>query len=174
MDIEQLLPAGGINALASQLGISPEQARQGAEGLLPSILGGFAQRAGGADAPEADALHQQLSSLGGASLADNVTGPEPTHVDKGNELLGHIFGSKDVSRQVAGQASQSTGLSPDLLKKMLPILAMLVGGYMARKSSAQGGGLGGILGSMLGAAGGASGGLGGLGGILGSMLGGAR
>jgi hypothetical protein len=173
MDIETLLPAGGLDALASQLGISPEQARQGAQGLLPSIMGGFAQSAGGAQAPDADGLHRQLSSLGGASLADNVTGPEPTEVAKGNALLGHIFGSKDVSRQVAGQAAQSTGLSPELLKKMLPILAMLVGGYMARKSSAQGGGLGGIIGSMLGAAGG-SGAAGGLGGMLGSILGGAR
>jgi len=177
MDIQSLLPAGGIDALASQLGIPPEQARQGAESLLPSILGGFAHKAGGADAPQAAELHQQLNSLGGADLADNVTGPEPTDIAKGDELLGHIFGSKDVSRQVAGQASQSSGLDPALLKKMLPILAMLVGGYMARRSSSQGGGagggLGGILGSMLGAAGGAGAG-GGLGGMLGSILGGAR
>jgi len=181
MDIQSLLPAGGIDALASQLGIPPEQARQGAESLLPSILGGFAQKAGGADAPEAAELHEQLDSLGGADLADNVTGPEPTDTARGDQLLGHIFGSKDVSRQVAGQASQSSGLDPALLKKMLPILAMLVGGFMARRASSQGGGagagggggLGGILGSMLGAAGGTGAG-GGLGGMLGSILGGAR
>jgi hypothetical protein len=176
MDIGNLIPAGGLDALAGQLGISHDQAKQGAEGLLPSIMAGFAQRAGGAAAPDASALHEQLSALGGAGLAENVTGPQPTDVDKGNQLLGSIFGSKDVSRQVAGDASQSTGLSPELLKKMLPVLTMLVGGYMAKRSSAQGGGLGGVLGSMLGAAGGgtAAGGLGGLGGMLGSILGGAR
>jgi len=176
MDIQSLLPAGGLEALAGQLGISPEQARQGAESLLPSIVGGFAQKAGGAEAPQAAQLHQQLNSLGGPALADNVTGPEPADTARGDQLLGHIFGSKDVSRQVAGQASQSSGLDPALLKKMLPILAMLVGGYMARRSSAQGGqggGLGAVLGSMIGAAGGMGGG-GGLGGMLGSILAGAR
>jgi hypothetical protein len=171
MDIQSLLPAGGLEARASQLGRAPEQARLGAERLLPSIVGGFAQRAGGAEAPQAAELHRQLTSLGGPALAENVTGPEPTDTARGNELLGHIFGSKDVSRQVAGQASQSTGLAPELLKKMLPILAMLVAGRMAGKASAQGG-LGGVLGSMLGAAGGR--GSGGFGGMLGSILAGTH
>jgi hypothetical protein len=188
MDIDSLLPPGGLQALAGQLGVSPEQARQGAEGLLPSILAGMGDKAGGPQAPNADALEQHLSSLGGPALADNVTGPQPTDVDKGNQILGHIFGSKDVSRQVAGRAAQSSGLAPELLKKMLPILVMLVAGQLAKRSSAQGGGLGGILGSVLGAAAagggglggalggmlGSSGGGGGLGGMLGSILGGAR
>ena len=113
MDLENLLPAGSLDALAGQLGVSRDEARQGAEGLLPSIMAGFVHRAGSAEAPDASALHEQLSALGGAGLAENVIGPQPTEVDKGNVLLGHIFGSKDVSRQVAGQASQTTGLSPD-------------------------------------------------------------
>ena len=167
MDIDSLLPPGGLQALAGQLGVSPEQARQGAEGLLPSILAGMGDKAGGPQAPNADALEQHLSTLGGPALADNVTGPQPTEVDKGNQILGHIFGSKDVSRQVAGQAAQSTGLAPELLKKMLPILVMLVAGQLAKRSAAQGGGLGGILGSVLGAAAGG----GGLGGALDGMLG---
>jgi hypothetical protein len=47
-------------------------------------------------------------------------------------------------------------LSPDVLKKMLPMLAMAVGGYMAKQSSgaaaapATGGGLGGLVGGLLG------------------------
>jgi hypothetical protein len=58
---------------------------------------------------------------------------------------------------VAGQASQSTGINPELLKKMLPLLAMAVTGYLASQkagdasvSTGQGGGLGGILGQVLG------------------------
>ena len=101
--------------------------------------------------------------------------PEPTPVEKGNDILGQIFGSKDVSRTVAGNASAQTGIDPALLKKMLPILAMLVTGYLAKQSSgAEGsGGLGGMLGNLLGGALGggqsqatASGGLGGIGSML--------
>lgn len=173
MDINQLLPAGSVDALASQLGVPREQAERGAKALLPSLVAGMGEKAGGAQARNAPALEDQLSQLGGAHLADNVLGPELTDVATGNQLLGHLFGSKDTSRQVASQASQSSGLDPSLLKKMLPILAMLLAGHMAKRSSGQQGGLGGVLGSVLGSmSGGGSGGA--LGGILGSVLGGRR
>lgn len=184
MNLNELLPPEGIDALATQLGIPREDAQRGAQALLPSIIGGMGDRAGGVDAADAHGLEAELTSLGGPRLADNVVGPEPTEVHKGNELLGSIFGSKDVSRKVADHASQQSGLDPSLLKKMLPILAMLAAGYMAKRSGGQHGGLGGILGSVLGGlaggggrtAGGMGGGSlgGGLGDILGSVLSGRR
>ena len=190
MDLAEILRStGGIGAIASQLGIPPDQAEQGAAALLPSILHGFGNRSsqdgesgGGMGGSGAGGFGAILDALGGGGLATNVTGPEPTQVDKGNDILGQIFGSKDVSREVAGQASQTSGLDPALLKKMLPILAMLVGGYLSSQSNRQGGaggGLGGILGQVLGGMAGGSGGGGGLGGnvlgsLLGSILGGRR
>jgi hypothetical protein len=175
MNLNELLPTGGIEALAGQLGISPEQARRGAEALLPSVLGGMSDHAAGLDA--------HVHALGGADLARNVVGTEPTQVEQGNQLLGGIFGSREVSRDVAGHAAQNSGLDPALLKQMLPILAMLVAGHFAGRADGQPGGLGGILSSVLGGlagggvgvspVGGAGGALGGsLGGILGSILGG--
>lgn len=163
---------GGIEAIANQLGISPADAERGAGALLPAILHGMGQQAGAPDAPagQSGGLSETLDQLGGGALATNVIAPEPTEIDKGNSILGQIFGSKDVSRQVAGHAAQSTGLDPALLKKMLPILAMLVGGYLSSRSSQGGGGLGGIIGSVLGGMAGTQGG-GGLGGGLGSILG---
>ena len=91
-------------------------------------------------------------------------------------MLGQIFGSKDVSRTVAGNAAEQTGIDPSLLKKMLPILAMLVAGYMAKQGGGEDGGqesngLGGLLGSVLGGAGQSGGGLGGM---LGNVLGGGQ
>ncbi len=174
MNLDELLPPGGLDALAAQLGVPREEARRGAEALVPSLLAGMGDSAGGTSLDQADALEARLASLGGPQLADNVIGPEPTDVAKGNQLLGDLFGSKDVSRQVAGHAAQGSGLDPALLKKMLPILAMLLAGYMAKRSGTQGGlggGLGGILGSVLGGLGGASAGSGGLGGGLGGVLG---
>jgi hypothetical protein len=166
-------PAGGLDALANQLGVPREQARRGAEALLPSILGGMGQRAQTGDGNE---LEAQVHKLGGPELAHNVVGPEPTDAGRGNQMLGSIFGSKETSRQVAGQASQTSGLDPALLKKMLPIPAMLLAGHLSQRSAGQQGGMGGILGSVLGAmAGGGAGGSqgGGLGGVLGSVLGGS-
>jgi hypothetical protein len=182
MNLNDLLPAGGVDALATQLGIPRDQAQRGAEALLPSLVAGMGDRAGN-DGAGAGGLEQHFNTLGGAGLADNVVGPEPTDVAKGNQLLGGILGSKDVSRQVASQASQHTGLDPALLKRMLPILVMLVAGHLSKGSGGQSGGIGAVLTSVLGSlaagqgqsAGGSQGGLGGgLGGILNSVLGGGR
>lgn len=164
---------GGIDAIASQLGISPADAERGAGALLPAILHGMGQQTtseGAVAEGSGGGLADILTQLGGGALASNVIAPEPTELDKGNSILGQIFGSKDVSRQVAGHAAQSSGLDPAILKKMLPILAMLVGGYLSSRSTQGGGGLGGIIGSVLGSMAGSQGG-GGLGGGLGSILG---
>lgn len=170
-----LAQAGGIDSIAKDLGVSPDVAKTGAEALLPAILGGFkkqAQSSGGVEG-----LGGLLGQLGGGGLLDTVLGSQPTPVEPGNDVLGQIFGSKDVSRTVAGQAAAQTGIDPGLLKKMLPILAMLVTGYLAKQGGqASGGGglggLGGLLGGMFGgnsggaAAAPAGGGLGGLGKLI--------
>src|SRR5690606_42164959 len=64
------------------------------------------QAAGGGDAGIGD-LIGMLGGLGGSGLVESVIGPQATDVSRGNDVLGQIFGSKDVSRQVAGQASRS-------------------------------------------------------------------
>ena len=157
MDMMEMLRAsGGLDAIAGQLGIPPEMAQAGAGALLPAIVGGFQKQseAAGGGAGGLGSLIGMLGGLGGAGLADSVLGPQETDVNKGNDVLGQIFGSKDVSRTVAGHAAGQTGLDPELLKKMLPILAMLVGGYLSSRGGAQGesqGGAGGMLGSILGA-----------------------
>jgi hypothetical protein len=163
-----LAQAGGIESMAKDLGIPPAMAKQGAAALLPAILGGFKKQA---QSGGIEGLGGLLGQLGGGGLLDSVLGSQPTPVAPGNEVLGQIFGSKDVSRTVAGQAATQTGLDSGLLKKMLPILAMMVAGYMAKQSGqAQGGG---GLGDLIGGALGGSGSSGGLGGMLGNALGGA-
>jgi len=168
---------GGLKSMARELGISEDQAASGAAALAPAILGGFKKQAQ-AQPTGLEGLGGLLNQLGGGDLLDNVLGSTPTDVNRGNDVLGQIFGSKDVSRTVAQNASSQSGLSPDLLKKMLPMLAMLVAGYMAKQRGAEasaaaaepspsGGGLGGLLGGLLRGGGTSSGG--GIGGLA-SML----
>lgn len=150
-----LSQAGGIESMAKDLGIPPAMAKQGAEALLPAILGGFKKQAQGSGGGAAglEGLGGLLGQLGGGGLLDAVLGPQPTPVDKGNDVLGQIFGTKEVSRSVAGDAAAKTGIDAGTLKKMLPILAMLVAGYMAKQGGGEGGGgLGGMLGNVLGGA----------------------
>jgi hypothetical protein len=172
MDMMSILKqSGAIGSIAQQLGVNEQVAQMGAEALLPSILGGFKKTAQ-AQPSGLEGLGGLLGQLGGGGLFDSVVAPEPTPVEKGNDILGQIFGTKEVSRTVAGHAAEQTGIDSGMLKKMLPILAMLVAGYMAKQGGGEGGGLGGMLGGLLGGGGQAAGG-GGLGGMLGNVLGGA-
>jgi hypothetical protein len=150
-----LAEVGGLQSIARELGVSETQATSGAEALLPAILGGFKRQAQ-AQPTGLEGLGSLLGQLGGGGLLDNVLSPQPTDVSRGNDVLGEIFGSKDVSRAVAQNAASQSGLDSSLLKKMLPMLAMLVAGFMAKQ---QGGaepqpsassGLGGLLGGLLG------------------------
>jgi hypothetical protein len=151
-----LAQMGGLQSISRELGVSETEAARGAEALTPAVLGGFKKQAqsqpGGLEG-----LGGLLGQLGGSGLLDDVLSPKPTHVEQGNQVLGRIFGSKDVSRTVAQNAASQTGLNPETLKKMLPIVAMLVGGYMAKQRSGAGarassgrGGLGGLIGGLFG------------------------
>ena len=166
-----LAQTGGLQAMARELGVSESQAATGAAALLPAILGGFKKQA--TQTGGAEGLGGLLGRLGGGSLLDDVVSPQPTNVGKGNEVLGQIFGDKEVSRTVAQDAATKTGLDPSLLKKMLPMIAMLAAGYMAKQrggaGSSAGGGLGGMLGGMIGGMAGGAGRAPG-GGGFGSML----
>ncbi len=158
-----LAQMGGLQSMARELGVSESQAASGAEALVPAILGGFKKQAQAQPSGLA-ALGGLLGQLGGSGLLDDVLAPQPTNVNRGNDVLGQIFGSKDVSRAVAQNASSRSGLDPGLLKKMLPMLAMLVAGFMAKQpgggaaapAAPASAGLGSLLGGLLGGQAGAS------------------
>lgn len=153
---------GGLQSVARELGIDEAQVTAGTAALMPALLGGFKKQAQ-AQPNGLDGLAGMLGQLGGGGLLEEVLSPQPTNVGRGNDVLGQIFGSPDVSRTVAQNAAASSGLDPALLKKMLPMIAMLVAGVMARQGAGQAsaqpgtgmdGGLGDLLGGLLGGGGG--------------------
>lgn len=168
-----LQQTGAISSMARELGVDEGTAKTAAGALLPAIVAGMGRSAtGGNSTPDplgglgslAGALLGGGGSQGGGSgglggligggLLDAVLGSSPTPTQPGNDILGNIFGSKDVSRSVAGEVAGLTGLDEGMLKKMLPILAMAVAGYMVKEAGTGGqeggGALGGILGSIVG------------------------
>ena len=150
---------GGLQQMARELGVDEAQVKSGAAALLPAIAGGFKKQA---QSTGIDGLTGMLSKLGGGGLLDNVLSQKPTDVSRGNDVLGQIFGSKEVSRTVAANAATQSGLDTNTLKKLLPMLAMAVGGFMSKAATpsatpsapaAGGGGLGGLVGGLLGGSG---------------------
>ena len=178
---------GSLDQIARQVGGSPDQVREAMRHLTPAVTRGIQRQASSQDG--LGALLETLHSGGHQQHLNNPAAyGQSSTINAGNDILGQIFGGKDVSRQVAGRISEQSGLGSDLLKKLLPIVASIVMGSLAKNamggSQAQAGagqgGVGDILGSIVGgqqttpgASGMGGGGLGGLGDVLGSVLGGA-
>ena len=155
MSLAQMLQqSGAIDSMARELNIDEQTARTGAGALLPAIVAGMGRTSAGSSG--LGGLAGVIGGLGGGGLLESVLGGGPTDTNKGNDILGTIFGGKDTSRGVASEVSAITGIDEALLKKMLPILAMAVAGYMAKQAggpggqTSGGGALGGILGSIVG------------------------
>lgn len=139
---EMLRQTGAVDALSRELGVDPATAEAGATALLPSILSGFQNPVSPSEegsSPSAfpglgglGSLIGMFGSLGGSAMLENATSDQPTDVGTGNQILGQIFGSKDGSRAVAASASAQSGVEPSLLRKMLPILAMVAAGYVMK------------------------------------------
>jgi hypothetical protein len=138
-----------VDNLAQQFGLSPEQVQSAMQALIPALSTGLLNKAsdpgslGSVISAITDKDHQN-------SFANPDATPSPEAVAKGNEVLGDIFGSNHVLNQVAQQASNVTGLRPDLLAQLLPAVASIILGGMAQSFHNQG--LGNILGQLAGAA----------------------
>lgn len=80
-----------------------------------------------------------MSSGGHDQYLNNpeILGKSITAAD-GNAILGHFFGNKDVSRNVAANAAAKTGLSSALIKKMLPVVATIAMGALTKRAGSEG------------------------------------
>lgn len=169
MNLMDLLGATGgrdsVGQLASTVGLGSGDASKVVEALAPALMRGLQKNTGSDDGLAG--LRRALETGHHDRYIDDpsLMGAAETRND-GNKILGHIFGSKDVSRNVAAAAAKETGVDADLIKKALPLLATLAMGAMAKKSSAgrdlgtsaQSGGLG-PLGDLIGGLGGSKSGL---------------
>ncbi len=154
--LETLLSAQGgsaVRQLAGRFGLDESQAQSAISALLPALAGGLqnnVSREGGMDA--------LLGALGGGNhqrfLDDPSTIEQDDTVSEGNGILGHLLGSKDVSRQVASAAAEQTGVDNSVLKQMLPIVATMVMGALSKQTAsaqeAPQDNILGLLGSVLG------------------------
>jgi hypothetical protein len=144
-----------VQQLGAQFGLRPEQVSSALGALMPALAAGF-QR----EMSTESGLAGLVSALSGGQhqryLEDPAILANPATTADGNAILGHVFGSKEVSREVAAKASQRTGIDSATLKKMLPLVAAIAMAAMSRKTKTTGGApsnpaaAGGGLASMLG------------------------
>jgi len=152
--------SGGENvrALGQGFGMNEKETKSAIQGLLPALAKGVKK-----NTSQEGGLEGLLGALSSGKHSKYLESPDvlsdsSTH-DDGNAILGHIFGSKEVSRNVAADASTRTGIDAGVLKKMLPLVATMFMGAMSKKSASSGlieqgagaapPGAAGLLGSLL-------------------------
>lgn len=139
MNITQLLQndqTGLIQTLASKFGIDSQQVEKALSWIAPAISRGLQQQV-----KEPTSFESLWNALDQGNHQRYVEQPalleETATQEDGNSILGHIFGTKEVSRNVAGYTAKETGLSSSLIKKMLPYAATMVMGMLSKQMSSE-------------------------------------
>lgn len=149
--------------LAERFGLSPEQIESAVKALAPALEIGV-QRA----TEEPSVFEKLIGALVSPQNEAAFDAPDAAHAqdarDQSAMLLTDIFGSPAAAGQVVQVAARETGLRPDILSQLLPILASVLLGGLFKNVNNQG--LGGVLGQLVNS--------GALSSILEQMLGGGR
>ncbi len=143
-------------AMSRQFGLDTDQVTRAMEALMPAFSTGLKRNTGSPQ--DIGNFMQALAGGRHAHYFDNLSDAfSPQGIAEGNGILGHLFGSKEVSRAVAQQAALATGIGQDILKQMLPVLATTMMGGMFKQSTAGGSGnaFADLMGQMMGQSGGA-------------------
>ena len=147
---------GAVGQAARQLGLKSSDSQALLKQLVPPLASSL-QR----NAADRDGLAKLAAALGGGSHQRYLDDPQALEkseaVDDGNAILGHLFGSKDVSRQVASAASGATGINAATVKRFLPLVAAAAMGALSKQTDrgsrlSDASGALGLLGNLLGGA----------------------
>ena len=125
---------GVLDELGSKFGLDSNQIRSAMEWITPALTRGLQRQA-----TESSGLGDIWRALETGNHQKYVEDPSqlrrPETAAEGNSILGHIFGSKEVSRNVAESAAKETGIGSSTLQQLLPYAASLVMGVLSKNMS---------------------------------------
>lgn len=132
--VEMLIRSQGsqnLSDLGRQFGLDEAQTRAALEQLAPVVAAGVRRNAESDDGLAS--LAREMQSGQYARYANEPAEPQLNDATQaGNQILEQIFGSKDVSRGVANQAADLSGVGSAILKKMLPVIAAMIIGNLTK------------------------------------------
>lgn len=124
-----------VETMARQFGLAQEQATKAVAALMPAFSEGFKRNA--ANPYDMAAFMKALTSGEHAKYFEDISRAfTPQGMAEGNGILGHLFGNKEVSRAIAAQAAQMTGIGQEIYKQMLPVMASTLMGGIFKQSLA--------------------------------------
>jgi hypothetical protein len=123
-----------VDTMARQFQLNQDQMETAIAALMPAFSQGFKR-----NTADPTGLASWMEALAGGHhehyFEDVTKALQPQGINEGNGILGHVFGSKDVSRAVASQAAQATGIGQEIFKQMLPVIASTLMGGMFKQMS---------------------------------------
>jgi hypothetical protein len=125
-----------VEAMAKQFGLAQEQMTKAMTALMPAFSTGLKRTM---DNPyDFSALMAAISSGSYTKyFEDTAKAFSPQGVADGNAILGQIFGSKEVSRAIAAQAAQMSGIGQEIYQQMMPAVANAMVGGMFKQIAEQ-------------------------------------
>lgn len=125
-----------MDAMAKQFNLAQEQAAQAMAALMPAFSSGLKRTA--TNPYDFGALMNTMMSGSYAKYFEDLGKTfTPQGVADGNAVLEKLFGSPEVSRAIAAQAAQLTGVGQEVIKKMMPAMADTLMGGMFKQATGQ-------------------------------------
>jgi hypothetical protein len=139
MNILEILTTGSgqdsLGKMAGELGLNTTDVGSLLNAVTPALSRGLQRQM-----QTTDGLESVKSAPGSGGHQRYLNDPSLMSSDDsradGNNILGHIFGSKDISRNVAAQAATNTGIDASIIRKALPLIASLAMGAISKGSNA--------------------------------------
>ncbi|MBB3592376.1 hypothetical protein FHX08_002720 [Rhizobium sp. BK529] len=125
-----------MDALAKQFNLAQEQATKAIAALMPAFSAGLKRST--STPYDFMGLMQAVASGNYAKYFEDMSKAfTPEGISDGNNILSQLFGSKEVSRAIAAQAAQMTGIGQEIYKQMLPVMAGTLMGGLFKQSTGQ-------------------------------------
>ncbi|ASY61839.1 hypothetical protein SJ05684_c03730 [Sinorhizobium sojae CCBAU 05684] len=125
-----------IELMAKQFGLAQEQMAKATAALMPAFSTGLKRNT--TNPYDLGSLMTAISTGNYAKYFEDMRQAfTPEGVADGNDVLGQLFGSKEMSRAIAAQAAQMTGIGQEIYKQMLPVMATTLMGGLFKETMGQ-------------------------------------
>ena len=126
----------GMELIARQFELNRQQMELAMEALLPAFSVGLKRNV--SDPYGVGAFLNAMATGQHVRYFENAANAfSPQGVAEGKGILGHLFGSKELSRAIAFQAAQMTGICQEVLKQMMPVMAAMIMGGLSKQATGQ-------------------------------------
>lgn len=125
-----------MEQMAKQFGLAQEQMAKATAALMPAFSAGLKRNT--TNPYDLGALMSAMTSGDYGKYFEDINAAfTPQGIADGNGILGQLFGTKEISRTIAAQAAQMTGIGQEIYKQMLPVMATSIMGGLFKQTTGQ-------------------------------------